>query len=101
MEGGIIRRCECEKGQACQNNGVILRPMEWQPIAIFINKEIEALLEEYGLTWEQVNFNRHIPIGNGLLPMSKLELFGLWLDAEALKVSRVTFDRLYGKKVNG
>lgn len=101
MEGGIIRRCECEKGQACQNNGVILRPMEWQPIAVFINKEIEALLEEYGLTWKQVNFNRHIPIGNGLLPMSKLELFGLWLDAEALKVSRVTFDRLYGKKING
>ena len=98
MEGGIIRHCDCEKGAECKNHGVILRPMEWTPMGTFFNKEFEALAEEYGLPLKQVNFNRHMLFDSGPVPIPKLELFGLWLDREAMQVSRATFDRLYGKK---
>ncbi len=98
MEGGIIRHCNCEKGAECKNHGIILRPMEWTPMVTFFNQEIEALAEEYGLTLKVVNYNRSAIFDQESIPIPKLQLFGLWLDKEALQISRVTFDRLYGKK---
>ena len=98
LEGGIMRHCDCEKGAECKNHGVILRPMEWQPMGTFFNKEFAALVEEYGLSLKQVTFNRHTLFDKVPVPIPKLDLFGLWLDREAMQVSRVTFDRLYGKK---
>ena len=71
--------------------------MEWKTVESLLATEIEALADEYGLPLKKVTFNRQTAFGLDPVRIPRLELFGLWHDAEALKVSRVTFDRLYGK----
>ena len=96
-DGGIIRTCDCEKGEACQANRMVLRPSEWQPIEGQIKQEINAFREEYGLPAKKINFNRVSSLDGQFIPIPQFKLFGLWKEEEALAEARAHFERLYWK----
>ena len=61
-EGGIIRNCQCEKGDACQANGMILRPFTSDAIENQMRNEFAAFAEEYGLPPKKMHYNRMSPL---------------------------------------
>jgi hypothetical protein len=94
-KGGVVRSCDCEKGSACEADGMVTRPSEWKPIEAFIKQEITDFRLEYGLPAKKVKFNRASSLDGGYFPITKFKLTGLWQDEEALDEARDTFERLY------
>jgi hypothetical protein len=94
-EGGIIRNCQCEKGDACQANGMILRPHEWEPIEKQMRDELIAFAEEYGFPPKKMHYNRLSPLSGEPHSVAQFKLFGLWKDEEAITEARDTFADLY------
>ncbi|HEX6386417.1 MAG TPA: hypothetical protein VF177_17230 [Anaerolineae bacterium] len=96
-DGGIVRTCDCEKGEVCKANNIVIRPSEWQPIEAQIMQEIAALRQEYGLPAKKVKFNRVSSLDGQFIPMPQFKLFGLWKEETALAEARTNFERLYWK----
>lgn len=96
-EGGILRSCECEKGESCRANGVIIRPSETQFLEKQIRDELVAFAAEYGLPPQKIKYNRLSALSGEPYPVPRFELFGLWKDEKALAEARDTFARLYWK----
>ena len=94
-QGGIVRTCDCEKGDDCEADNMVTRPSEWQPIETFIKQEISDFRLEYGLPAKKVKFNRASSLGGGHFPVIKFKLTGLWQDEEALAEARANFERIY------
>lgn len=94
-EGGVIRTCDCEKGNECSATNMILRPPEAQNLERLLLQEITALRQEYGLPAGRVNFNRISTLSGQPVPWPRFELFGLWKEEELLEEARATFARLY------
>jgi hypothetical protein len=94
-EGGIIRNCQCEKGDACQADGMILRPHDWEPIENQMHAELAAFAEEYGLPPKKMHYNRLSPLSGEPHPVTQFKLFGLWKNEEAITEARDTFADLY------
>lgn len=96
-EGGLVRTCECEKGDECKATNMILRPPEVEGMEPLLLQEIAVLRREYGLPAGKVHFNRMSSLSGEPLRWPRLELFGLWKEEEALEQARATFSRLYWK----
>lgn len=94
-EGGIVRSCQCEKGEACPADGMILRPSDHQSVTMQMRQEIAALREEYGVSPQKVNYNRISSLDGMPFPVRGFELFGMWQDEEALAAARKRFAQLY------
>ncbi|MBN1318693.1 MAG: hypothetical protein JXA42_24645, partial [Anaerolineales bacterium] len=94
LEGGIVRTCECEKGDECEANNIVIRPAEWMSIDDQIKQEIKELCQEYGLPSRKVNYNLTSMLDDQFVPMLQFKLFGLWRDKDALDKARAAFDRL-------
>ncbi len=96
-EGGILRSCQCEKGDACAANRMVLRPFPSLAIENQMRDELTAFAEEYGLPPRKMVFNRLSPLSNEPYPVDRFVLFGLWKNEEALTEARDTFADLYWK----
>jgi hypothetical protein len=96
-EGGILRHCECEKGEECAADGIIMRPSEYLSIEKQIQNELLAFAEEYNLPPQKIAYNRLSSLTGVPYRAPKYELFGLWKSEEALTEARETFARLYWK----
>lgn len=96
-EGGILRHCECEKGEQCAANGMVLRPSVYQSIEKQIHDELLAFAEEYHLPPQKITYNRLSSLTREPYRVPEYELFGLWKNDEALTEARNTFARLYWK----
>lgn len=96
-EEGIMRSCECEKGDACTADRMVIRPSEWEPIERQILNEIAGFRQEYGLPPKKTNFNRTSSLDGMPFPVKAFKLFGLWKDEEALAKARASFERIYWK----
>ncbi|MBK8984933.1 MAG: hypothetical protein IPM39_02450 [Chloroflexi bacterium] len=96
-EGGILRNCECEKGEACPASGVVIRPFELQYIEKQIRDELLAFAEEYDLPPQKIAYNRLSSLTREPYRVAKYDLFGLWKNEAALTEARDTFARLYWK----
>jgi hypothetical protein len=96
-DGGIVRTCECEKGEACKANHMILRPSDWTPIETQLKQEITAFRQEYGLPDTKVKFNRVSSLDGTFFPVARFELSGLWKDKAVLDEARKKFAELYWK----
>ncbi|MCP4358151.1 MAG: hypothetical protein GY796_09080 [Chloroflexi bacterium] len=94
-EGGILRNCECEKGDACQAGGIIIRPFESRYLEKQMRDELTAFAEEYGLPTKKIHYNRLSSLNNEPYPVAKFGLFGLWKNEEVLAAARDTFSNLY------
>jgi hypothetical protein len=93
-DGGIFRNCQCEKGDACQANGMILRPFTSDTIEDQMHVELFAFAEEYGLPLKKMHYNRLSPL-SGEPHTAPYKLFGLWKNEEAITEARDTFAELY------
>jgi hypothetical protein len=96
-EGGILRNCQCEKGDACQANGMILRPFTSDTIETQMRDELSAFAEEYGLPPKKMHYNHMSPLSNEPFPVARFKLSGLWKNEEAITEARDTFADLYWK----
>lgn len=96
-EGGILRHCECEKGEQCAANGMVLRPSVYQSIEKQIHDELLTFAEEYHLPPQKITYNRLSSLTREPYRVPEYELFGLWKNDEALTEARNTFARLYWK----
>lgn len=96
-EGGILRHCECEKGEACAANGIIIRPSDYQSIEKQIHDELLGFAQEYNLPPQKIAYNRLSSLTKEPYRVPKYELLGLWKNDEALAEARDTFARLYWK----
>jgi hypothetical protein len=57
-EGGILRNCQCEKGDSCRATGMVLRPADSQLIEQQMQRELTAFAIEYGLPPKKIHYNR-------------------------------------------
>ena len=96
-EGGILRHCECEKGEACAADGMVIRPSDYQSIEKQLHDEFLAFAAEYNLPPQKIAYNRLSPLTREPYRVPKYELLGLWKSEEALAEARETFARLYWK----
>lgn len=96
-EGGILRNCDCEKGESCPANGIIIRPSVPRSIEKQIQDELVAFAEEYGFPPQKIKYNRLSSLSGEPFSIPRFELFGLWKDEKALDEARETFARLYWK----
>lgn len=94
-DGGIFRHCECEKGDGCKANGIVLRPFISQHVEMQIRNELTDFAAEYGLAPQKIYYNRLSPLGREPYPVDQFSLFGLWKNEEAITEARDTFERLY------
>lgn len=97
QEGGILRNCECEKGELCRANGMVLRPFTSSEIEKQMHDELAAFAEEYGLPPQKIHYNRISSLNREPYPTPRFELFGLWKNEEALTEARDTFAKRYWK----
>ena len=96
-EGGIIRNCQCEKGDACKADGMVLHPFPYQAIENQMRAELAAFAAEYGLPPKKMHYNRLSPLSSEPFPVARLKLFGLWKNEEAITEAQDTFADLYWK----
>jgi len=94
-EGGIVRNCQCEKGEACQANGVILRPFASDAIGKQMRDELAAFAAEYGLPPKKMYYYSLSPLSGEPYLVDRFKLLGLWKNEEAITEARDTFARLY------
>lgn len=97
QEGGILRNCECEKGESCRANGMVIRPFEPHTIGKQMRDELAAFAEEYGLPPQKIHYNRLSSLSREPYPVPRFELFGLWKNEAAITEARDTFAHLYWK----
>lgn len=95
--GGIMCSCECEKGEMCQADGIVIRPSELRFIEKQIRDELAAFAEEYHLPPAKIHYNRLSSLNGQPYGVARFELFGLWKNEEALNEARETFAHLYWK----
>ena len=91
-EGGILRNCQCEKGDGCQADGMVLYASH--DIENKMRAELIAFAEEYRLPPKKIHYNRLSPLSGEPIP-AQYKLLGLWKDEEAITEARDTFARLY------
>ncbi len=94
-EEGILQTCECEKGDACQADRMVMRPSDREPIEHQILDEITSFRKEYGLPPKKIGFNHASSLDGMPFPVKTFKLFGLWKDEEALAMARASFERIY------
>jgi hypothetical protein len=94
---GLIRTCDCEKKDACQADGIAIRPFDRQPIRTQLLQEIASFREEYGIPAKKVGYNRISSLNGQHFPIKSFELFGLWTDEAAITEARASFERIYWK----
>lgn len=94
-EGGIIRSCDCEKGEACRADGMVLRPSEQISVEKQLMNEITELRKEYRVLPKQLKFNHPGDFGGMFTRVPQFKLFGLWKDEDALQKARQQFADLY------
>jgi hypothetical protein len=97
QEGGILRSCECEKGEACRANGMVIRPFTSREIEKQMHDELAAFAKEYALPPQKIHYNRISALSREPYSVPQFELFGLWKNEAALTEARDTFARLYWK----
>jgi hypothetical protein len=97
QEGGILRNCECEKGELCRANGMVIRPFTSSEIEKQMRDELAAFAEEYGLPPQKIHYNRISSLNREPYLVPRFELFGLWKNEEALTEARDTFAKRYWK----
>jgi hypothetical protein len=97
QEGGILRNCECEKGELCRANGMVIRPFTSSEIEKQMRDELAAFAEEYRLPPQKIHYNRISSLNREPYPAPRFELFGLWKNEEALTKARDTFAKRYWK----
>jgi hypothetical protein len=93
-EGGILRSCECEKGEKCLADRMILRPYETKYLEQQIRNELAAFAQEYDLPPQKISYNRISALTKIPYHVSGFELFGMWKDEKVLARARDAFDRL-------
>jgi hypothetical protein len=96
-EGGISWDCECEKGDDCQADGIIIRPFDSKQIEKQLHDELLSFAAEYRLSPRKIHYNRLSSLSGDSYPTGRFELFGLWKNEEALTHAQDTFARLYWK----
>lgn len=96
-EGGILRHCECEKGEACPADDMIVRPFDSKQIEKQLHDELLAFAAEYQLSSRKIHYNRLSSLGGDSFPTGRFELFGLWKNEEALTHAQDTFSSIYWK----
>jgi hypothetical protein len=97
QEGGILRNCECEKGESCRANGMVIRPFEPHTIEKQMRDEVTAFADEYSLPPQKIHYNRLSSLSREPYSVPRLELFGLWKNDAAITEARETFASLYWK----
>jgi hypothetical protein len=97
QEGGILRNCECEKGESCRANGMVVRPFEPHTIEKQLRDELAAFAEEYSLPPQKIHYNRLSSLSREPYSVPRFELFGLWKNEAAITEARDTFADLYWK----
>lgn len=96
-EGGILRNCQCEKGESCQASGMVIRPSESRYIKRQMRDELAAFAAEYDLPPQKIHYNRLSSLSGEPYSVPRFELIGLWKNEEAIREARDTFARLYWK----
>ncbi len=94
-EGGILRNCECEKGDLCKADGIIIRPFESQHIEKQLQDELIAFAKEYQLPFKKIQYFQTSSLSSEPYSVAKFKLSGLWKNEEALTTARDTFARIY------
>lgn len=94
-EGGILRDCECEKGDDCKADDMIVRPFDIKQIEKQLHDELLAFAAEYHLSSRKIHYNRLSSLSGDPFPTGRFELFGLWKNEEAISHAQDTFARLY------
>ena len=97
QEGGILRNCQCEKGESCRADGMVLRPFVSREIEQQIRDELASFAAEYGLPPQKIRYNRLSSLSGEPYSVPRFGLFGLWKDETAINEARDTFARLYWK----
>lgn len=96
---GIAVHCDCEKGAACTENHLLMRPEAAQEIEAQLQAEIDRLRREYGVPVRNVSYTLHM---HGLpSPQSRLALRGMWRDEALLAEARASFDATYAREHGG
>jgi hypothetical protein len=96
-EGGIIRHCECEKGEDCKATSMILRPFDLPYIEQQMMDEITEFRQEYGLPAKKVSYYRALMPGGMPEPISRFHLSGSWKNGLTLGKAQANFYRKYRK----
>lgn len=96
-DGGILCRCQCEKGDECQEDRMVTRPSEAQFIEKHMRDELAKFAAEYGFSPQKIRYNRVSTLSSEPYPVPRFELLGHWKDEAALQEARETFARLYWK----
>ncbi len=97
QEGGILRNCECEKGELCRANGMVIRPFTSREIDKQMHDELAAFAEEYSLPPQKIHYNRLSSLSREPYSVPRFELFGLWKNEATITEARDTFAQLYWK----
>lgn len=94
-EGGIIRRCTCEKGPACRANHMVLRPMDAKNLGRQMLVELNELAVEYDVPTGKLKYFRVSPLNGQLFETPRFEAIGVWKDETLIRLGQETFDRRY------
>jgi len=94
-DGGIIRNCQCEKGDKCRADGMVLRPFVSQEVEDQMRAELFNFASEYRLPPNKIHYNHLSPLSDEPQPIDRFRLTGLWKNEEAITEARDTFARLY------
>jgi hypothetical protein len=92
---GISSECRCEKGDACDRNGVVYRPAPNNQLDEQMMKFINALRTEYGVGVTKVHYY-HVR-QEQVFDERKLKLPSSWRDEATLAEARQGFDQLAAK----
>jgi hypothetical protein len=89
---GIAVFCKCELGPACDENNMLLRPVDAAGIDKQVLHAISTFRQEYGILPKKVHF---IQVAAGRhVQMRRFALHGSWKDDAVLHRARTGFDRL-------
>ena len=89
---GLAVNCWCQKGSACEQNGIVYRPAEPQWIEDQVKNFLKKFQNEYGVSDRKVRFfqiRQREPFNE-----AALKLPARWKDAAVLEQARAGFEKL-------
>lgn len=89
---GILSECHCEKGWACEKNGIVYSPAPENQLEAQMMKLITNFRIEYGVGVTKVHYY-HVR-QDQVFDERKLKLPSQWRDTETLEKARQGFDQL-------
>jgi hypothetical protein len=89
---GIAVFCQCEKGRACPENHLVLRPANAAGIEKQVLAALDAFRQEYGIPSKKVSFSQRV--AGHVVPQRRFTLQGEWKDDTVLDQAREGFRRL-------